>query len=110
MTRDGPQTRVSPPDTLLKGLLGERATGCWELELNGLGKSETHTGGRKERGGRDYSALMAHSIFSPANKTIFYQRRNTFTEINCKMIKLHLTSIILMFFIDNHAYKYIKEV
>lgn len=107
MTRDGPQTRVSPPDTLLKGLLGERATGCWELELNGLGKSETHTGGRKERGGRDYSALMAHSIFSPANKAIFYQRRNTFTEINCKMIKLHLTSIILTFFIDNHAYKYI---
>lgn len=30
----------SPPDELLKGLLGERATGCWEaeLELNGLGK------------------------------------------------------------------------
>lgn len=32
----------SPPEALLKGLLGERATGCWEaeleLELNGLGK------------------------------------------------------------------------
>lgn len=28
----------SPPDALLKGLLGERATGCWELELNGFGK------------------------------------------------------------------------
>lgn len=70
MTRDGPQTGVSPPDELLKGLLGERATGCWELELNGLGKSETHTGGRKERGGRDYSAFMAHSIFSLANRTI----------------------------------------
>lgn len=32
----------SPPEELLKGLLGERATGCWEaeleLELNGLGK------------------------------------------------------------------------
>ena len=39
----------SPPEALLKGLLGERATGCWEAEpepepaLNGLGKSETHT-------------------------------------------------------------------
>lgn len=55
MTRDGPQTRVSPPDELLKGLLGERATGCWELELNGLGKSETHTGGRKERRERFFS-------------------------------------------------------
>lgn len=30
----------SPPEALLKGLLGERATGCWEaeLELNGFGK------------------------------------------------------------------------
>lgn len=32
----------SPPEALLKGLLGERAIGCWEadpaLELNGLGK------------------------------------------------------------------------
>lgn len=32
----------SPPEAPLKGLLGERATGCWEedpeLELNGLGK------------------------------------------------------------------------
>lgn len=43
---DGGKTEVgevtkapeSPPDALLKGLLGERATGCWELELNGLGK------------------------------------------------------------------------
>lgn len=39
---------ISPPEALLKGLLGERATGCWEveleLELNGLGKSETHRG------------------------------------------------------------------
>lgn len=45
VTRDRPQTRVSPPDELLKGLLGERATGCWELEPKGLGKSETHMGG-----------------------------------------------------------------
>lgn len=47
---DGGKTEVgevtnapeSPPEALLKGLLGERATGCWEaeleLELNGLGK------------------------------------------------------------------------
>lgn len=47
---DGGKTEVgevtnaleSPPDALLKGLLGERATGCWEaeleLELNGFGK------------------------------------------------------------------------
>lgn len=47
---DGGKTEVgevtnaleSPPDALLKGLLGERATGCWEAELepelNGLGK------------------------------------------------------------------------
>lgn len=40
MTRDR-RTRVSPPDEPLKGLLGERATGCWELAPNGLGKSET---------------------------------------------------------------------
>lgn len=31
-------TLESPPAALLKGLLGERATGCWEPQLNGLGK------------------------------------------------------------------------
>lgn len=45
-----------PPEALLKGLLGERATGCWEaeleleLELNGLGKSETHGLGGERQG------------------------------------------------------------
>lgn len=48
-SRERPPTPGSPPDELLKGLLGERATGCWEL--NGLGKSETHTGaGKSEEG------------------------------------------------------------
>lgn len=36
----GGTNSLSPPAALLKGLLGERATGCWELQLNGLGKSE----------------------------------------------------------------------
>lgn len=65
VTRDGSQTRVSPPDELLKGLLGERATGCWELELNGLGKSET-------RGGREIiqRSCPQTCVFSPTNKTI----------------------------------------
>lgn len=53
-----PPTRVSPPDAPQKGLLGERATGCWELELNGLGKSETHR--EKERGGGVIHSVWWH--------------------------------------------------
>lgn len=50
---EGPRTRFSPPEALLlKGLHGERAAGCWEeeleLELNGLGKSETRRGQGRE--------------------------------------------------------------
>jgi len=53
-----------PPEELLKGLLGERATGCWEaeleleLELNGLGKSETP----KEGGGGGRRQEIIHSV------------------------------------------------
>lgn len=60
------RTRVSPPEALLKGLLGERAMGCWEaeleleLELNGLGKSEPHG---ERRDGGDNSQCGVNSTF-----------------------------------------------
>lgn len=81
--------KLSPPDELLKGLLGERATGCWELALNGLGKSETHTQGGGRREG-DHSVLMAHScpltcIFSPTDGTMLSYRRNIFTKNQIKL-------------------------
>lgn len=79
--RNARRTWVSPPDALLKGLLGERATGCWELELNGLGKSETQRQRDRQRererrgggGGDNSECVVAHSC--PLEPTLLWVTR-----------------------------------